>query len=473
MRLNYFLWLSLLLLVVVGSRASFAAAPFPGKQSNFHSFARYDFERDGRRCIIVAPKQAAEGKPWIWRARFFGHEPQTDIALLERGYHVAYTEVGGLFGAPEAVKIWDEFYEHVTSRYSFHKRPALEGMSRGGLIIYNWAKKNPDKVSCIYGDAPVCDINSWPGGKGAGKGSAKTWAQCLKVYGFTEAEAATAKVNPIDGLGPLAAARIPLLNVVGDADDVVPVRENTAILEARYKKLRGPIQVIHKPGIGHHPHSLKDPMPIVNFVLKNRRDVTIVLAGDSTVTDQAGWGAAFAGRFNPGVKTINLARGGASSKSFRDLGLWKPVSDIRPDYVFIQFGHNDMPTKGPQRATDSKTTYRENLERYIAEARAAGARPILISPMTRRLYEKGRIASLLTGYAEGARAVAAGTKTPLIDLHAATVALRNELGEVKSAQFGPKGDRTHFNKMGAEKMTDLILVELSRVSPELAGHLRR
>ena len=346
-------------------------------------------------------------------------------------------------------------------------------MSRGGLIIYNWAKKNPDKVSCIYGDAPVCDFTSWPGGKGTGKGSAKTWEQCLKVYGFTEAEALAAKTNPIDGLAPLAAARIPLLNVVGDADVVVPVKENTAILEARYKKLRGPIEVIHKPGIGHHPHSLKDPKPIVDFVLKHRRDVTIVLAGDSTVTDKAGWGAAFAGRFKPGVKTINLARGGASSKNFRDLGIWKPVFDIKPDYVFIQFGHNDMPGKGPKRETDPATTYRGNLERYIAEARAAGAQPILISPVTRRLYENGRIASLLTGYAEGARAVAAKTKTPLIDLHAGSVALHNELGEAKSAEFGPKGDRTHFNAKGAERVTDLILREMERVAPGLKTRLLR
>ena len=68
---------------------------------------------------------------------------------------------------------------------------------------------------------------------------------------------------------PLAKAKIPLLHVVGDADVAVPVSENTAILEARYKKLGGKIQVIHKPGIGHHPHSLKDPKPIVDFILKH------------------------------------------------------------------------------------------------------------------------------------------------------------------------------------------------------------
>lgn len=250
---------------------SAAAEPFPGKKSEWNGFDRYDFEVAGAKAIVVAPREAAAGRPWIWRARFFGHEPQTDIALLERGFHLTYCEVGGLFGAPPAVERWDAFYAEMTTKYGFGKKAALEGMSRGGLIIYNWAKANPDKVSCIYADAPVCDIRSWPGGKGQGKGSAGDWAKCLAVYGLTEAEAESFKGNPIDGLKPLADAGVPLLHVVGDADDVVPVEENTAILEKRYQELGGSIKVIHKPGVGHHPHSLKDPKPIVDFILQNTK----------------------------------------------------------------------------------------------------------------------------------------------------------------------------------------------------------
>ena len=61
---------------------------------------------------------------------------------------------------------------------------------------------------------------------------------------------------------------MPLIHVVGDADVVVPVDENTSVLERRYKKLGGTIQVVHKPGVGHHPHSLKDPAPLVAFILQ-------------------------------------------------------------------------------------------------------------------------------------------------------------------------------------------------------------
>ena len=133
----------------------------------------------------------------------------------------------------------------------------------------NWAARHPDRVACIYNDAPVCDFKSWPLGRGSGKGSPKDWQRCLEAYGFTEDEALAYKLNPVDNLAPLAAAKIPLLHVCGDADDVVPFAENTKLVEERYQALGGPITVIVKPGVGHHPHSLKDPQPIVDFVYKH------------------------------------------------------------------------------------------------------------------------------------------------------------------------------------------------------------
>jgi len=255
------------LLVVAGLvSGSVLAEEFTGRKGSFHGFAQFEFQVQDARCRVVTPKNAAPGKPWIWRARFWGHQPQLDIALLKRGWHVAYCEVGNLFGNPKAVARWDQFYQHLTTQHNFNKQPVLEGMSRGGLIIYNWAKANPTKVLCIYGDAPVCDIKSWPGGKGKGKGHARTWRACLAAYKLNEKQAAAFRGNPIDGLEPLAKAGVSLIHVVGDADKVVPVAENTAIIEERYKKLGGHIKVIHKPGVGHHPHSLKDPAPLLEFI---------------------------------------------------------------------------------------------------------------------------------------------------------------------------------------------------------------
>lgn len=248
-----------------------AESEFAGRASTWHGFVRHDLKVEGRSCIVVSPEKAAPGKPWIWRARFFGHEPQADIEMLRRGYHIAYCDVGNLFGNSEAVSYWDAFYEYLTKKHGFAKKVSLEGMSRGGLIIYNWAAANPEKVACLYGDAPVCDFKSWPGGKGKGKGGGGAWQACLKAYGLTEAEALKYDRNPIDQLEPLADAKIPILHVVGDADIVVPVSENSAIIEARYKALGGSIQVISKPGVGHHPHALKNPAPIVDFFVKHTK----------------------------------------------------------------------------------------------------------------------------------------------------------------------------------------------------------
>ena len=244
--------------------------PFPGKKAKWHGFDRCDFRMDTRACIVVTPSQAAEGKPWIWRARFWGHEPQTDLALLKRGFHLVYMDVANLFGNPKAVAHWNAFHKYLTEKHGLARKPALEGMSRGGLIIFNWAAANPDKVACIYADAPVCDIRSWPGGKGKGNGAPDCWKQCIEAYGFaSEAEAMAYDKNPIDNLAPLAKAGIPILSVCGADDTSVPVAENTAIVERRYKKLGGDIATIIKPRCGHHPHSLKDPTPIVEFVLRH------------------------------------------------------------------------------------------------------------------------------------------------------------------------------------------------------------
>lgn len=259
----------LLMFFVVVLSLPMIANGFTGAKSEWHGFDRYDFKVDGRKCHVVVPANVAEGRPWIWRARFFGHEPQADIALLKMGFHLAYCDVAGMYGSPMAVAHWNAFYREMVEKYGLAPRPALEGMSRGGLIIYNWAAANPDKVSCIYGDAPVCDFKSWPGGKGTGKGSDASWRECLVAYSLNEQTGLAYEKNPIDNLQPLADHNVPLLHVVGDADVVVPVSENTEIIEARYKELGGSIEVIHKPGIGHHPHALKDPKRIVEFVLKH------------------------------------------------------------------------------------------------------------------------------------------------------------------------------------------------------------
>jgi len=83
---------------------------FPGNKSVWNGYDRYDFTCDTRGCIVVVPDKMAEHRPWVWRARFFGHEPQTDLALLKAGFHVAYMDVADLFGCSKAISHWNAFY---------------------------------------------------------------------------------------------------------------------------------------------------------------------------------------------------------------------------------------------------------------------------------------------------------------------------------------------------------------------------
>jgi lysophospholipase L1-like esterase/pimeloyl-ACP methyl ester carboxylesterase len=245
-------------------------ATLPGKTSDWNGFSKHEFEIDSKLATVVSPKHPAPGTPWVWHGEFFGHKPAPDIALLGKGYHIVYLKLPDMLGSPQAVKHWETLYTELTTRYGFSKKPALVGLSRGGLYCYQWAIAHPDRVACIYADAPVCDFKSWPGGKGKGKGDPKNWALVLKLWNFPDETAALAWTgNPVDQLAKLAAHKIPLLHVFGDADEVVPWEENTKLIQERYTALGGPIELICKPGIGHHPHGLADSRPIVDFILRN------------------------------------------------------------------------------------------------------------------------------------------------------------------------------------------------------------
>lgn len=263
-----------------------------GTASNFYGYRCTSFVYDGRDCKIVQPKKAAAGNPWVWRARFWGHEPQTDVALLDRGYHIVYCDVSGLFGAPAAVKKWDKFY-NLMIRGGLNPKVALEGMSRGGLIVYNWAVENPAKVACVYADAPVLDLKSWPLGVGTHKPSAGDVEELLNAYGFKDKqEALKYKKNPLDRAARIAKAGFPMLHVCGDADDVVPVSENTNPFEQEVLKNGGNIRVVHKAGVNHHPHSLKNPEAIVSFILKatgHGVDFAVIPAPGNEFRSGAGW----------------------------------------------------------------------------------------------------------------------------------------------------------------------------------------
>lgn len=228
------------------------ANTFNGPKTLWHGFDRYDFLMDEenlsiqpadekakgdvrgqRRCIVVAPKTAAPGSPWSWRGCYWDHEPQTEIELLKRGFHIAYITANATL-KPD--KKWDAWYEFLTTKHGLSKKPAFIGMSRGGEYAYTWATANPDKVSCIYADNP-----------GGNK----------EIF---------------NRIVDLARSDVPLLHVCGSID---PILGRFALpIENIYHQFGGRISTMIKDGAGHHPHSLRDPKPIADFIEQSVQTMT-------------------------------------------------------------------------------------------------------------------------------------------------------------------------------------------------------
>ncbi|QDV25618.1 alpha/beta hydrolase family protein [Aureliella helgolandensis] len=248
------------------------------RTEQWNGFPQHHLTIAARPAYLVAPEVPPaldkQGKPlWIWRARFPGFHAEMDIDLVKRGYHIAYVDVAGMFGGPQAMEIGDAFYQHLTGKLGFSDRPVLEGVSRGGLFVYNWAARHPERVACIYCDTPVLDFNSWPGGKGTGLGAPREWQQCLEAYGLSEDEAVQFPQIPVHQTAVIAQARIPLLHIVSESDRVVPPAENTYLVKQRLEAQSGSMEVISVPqgtekSNGHH-FTHPAPDQVVQFILKH------------------------------------------------------------------------------------------------------------------------------------------------------------------------------------------------------------
>jgi len=245
--------ISAVLLTSQGLLAADGYVPFDGPKTTWHQgFDRYDFIMDDatgaitpmtapagevtgfsvdttlkggkRRCVVVVPKKAAPGYPWSWRGCYWNHEPQTEVELLKRGFHIAFVAPdGGKQG-----KAWDTWYNFLTEKHGLAKKAAFIGMSKGGVNEFNWGVVNPEKVACIYADNPA-----------------------LYVEDF-------AKVPE------LAKHDVPLLLIGGSEDSLL--RRNALAVEDTYHQVGGLVTVMIKEGHAHHPHSLQNPKPIADWI---------------------------------------------------------------------------------------------------------------------------------------------------------------------------------------------------------------
>ena len=166
--------------------------------------------------------------------------------------------------------------------------------------------------------------------------------------------------------------------------------------------------------------------------------VRIILVGDSTMAVRSGWGPGFSKDVVPEVTFLNMARGGRSSGSYRAEGSWAKVIDVlksnanfKATYVLIQFGHNDQPGK-PGRSTNLTNEFPTNIRQYVVDVVSNGAKPVLITPLTRRSFKDGKVKNDLEPWADATKKVAADMGVPVLDLNADSVAAVQKMGPVEA-----------------------------------------
>ena len=232
-----------------------------------------------------------------------------------------------------------------------------------------------------------------------------------------------------------------------------------------------------------------------SFVQAPKKHIKVWMIGDSTMctyelsrTPLTGWGMPFAMFFDSSVTIDNRARGGRSTRTFISENRWQPISDSlqENDYVLIQFGHNDeaKEEKYKDRYT-SPEDYRKNLIRFIAETKNKKATPVLITPVSRRYFDKeGNIKETHKEYSTIVREVAEQQNVVYIDLDDMSRKLFQQLGNEHSKLLFnhlaigehpnyPEGikDDTHFNEFGARRMAQLVLAEMKAKHLELTERI--
>ena len=238
----------------------------------YNGFRREDFKFEGRDAIIVYPDEAEPGKRWMLKMEYFDAFPGLELELVRRGWHLLFLENINRWGTDEDSDAKARFVSFVSERYGLIDKCVCVGMSCGGLCSVNFAARHPKCVSFLYLDAPVMNLLSCPMGLGVGTalgGWDSAMGELRDAYGLDISGLLLYRDHPVDRIPGLTEYRIPAALIYGEADDVVPYIENGIALERAYREKGIPLFCVGKPGCGHHPHGLEDPVPLADFIEKH------------------------------------------------------------------------------------------------------------------------------------------------------------------------------------------------------------
>ena len=233
-------------------------------RSEWNGFPRLDFRFNGRDAILVCPHTPDPDGRWLLKTEYFGAFPAFEIEMLKRGYHLAYVSNITRWHVDDDSHVRAEFCRFLGREYGLNPRCVPVGMSCGGLLAVYFASFYPELVSVLYLDAPVLNYLSCPCAVG---GSDPTmYDEFVRHKGMTVHDLINYRNHPIDNVGKLIAAGIPVALVCGDSDQTVPYRENGLALSEMYRAGGVPFFEVLKPGCGHHPHGLEDNTALIEFV---------------------------------------------------------------------------------------------------------------------------------------------------------------------------------------------------------------
>ncbi len=232
-------------------------------KTEWQGFECLDFQFLGLGAKVVKPKTASNGK-WVLKTEYFGEFPETEIELLNRGYHIAYNENHNRWAEDGDLHRKGEFIKFITSEFRLDEKCIPIGMSCGGLFAVKLAALFPELIRGLYLDAPVMNLLSCPCALGDSKFS--LYEEYFSVTGWTVSEMLSYRDNPIDKMHVLLNNHIPVVLVAGGSDEVVPYHENGANLEKFYSENGGDIKVFIDPGRAHHPHGHTDVNAICDII---------------------------------------------------------------------------------------------------------------------------------------------------------------------------------------------------------------
>ncbi len=234
----------------------------------WHDFRMERFEFEGREAIVVFPKEAREGCPWLLKTEYWDAFPDVEVRLVKEGFHLAYVKNRNRWFTKEECALKARFVKHVSDTYGLNKKCVPIGMSCGGGYAVKFSGLYPELVKCMFIDAPVLNLLSIPG-KYGNPTYDRMWNQefVFAYPGIKHYQLAGWDEHPICYAESVLKHGIPILMVYGEEDKTVLYEENGKLLSEVFEG-SGLLTEIAVPCRGHHPHGMtKDNQPIVDYIL--------------------------------------------------------------------------------------------------------------------------------------------------------------------------------------------------------------